>query len=414
MNTSKYTAKCGAMHQCGEIRRPGRQLSRLFPVLLAAYAAAAWAAEGDTFQPLVQYSFTHEDNLFRLSNALPSALLTFFAPEGKSDNYQTLGAGMNVDWKQGRQQVLVNALISHTKFDKYSVLDYDGKNLSAEWKWALGNHLNGRLGTTYTTYLGSFQDVTGLVSNVRTNRNTFFSAAYQFHPRWSTELKANHQSLDYSNSSLTTFNNYTEDHLDLALYYQGGEVNRTGVELSKLKGNYPNRPGGDSLATDYDGTAVRLVMNWGVTGKSRLHGRVGYLTQNYNHSGVQNFSGLNGRLDWDWTPTGKTLVNLAAYRELYNSELVGANHEEVTGTSAQAQWQVLPKVALGAMFSYDNNKYSGTTLDENIRTAGLNATYKPWSGGNLTLSVQNQRRGSNLNLREFDATVLNLSALLQF
>ena len=155
-------------------------------------------------------------------------------------------------------------------------------------------------------------------------------------------------------------------------------------------------------------------MNWNVTGKSRLHGRVGYLNQNYNRSGVQNFSGLNGRLDWDWTPTGKTLVNLAAYRELYNSELAGSDHEEVTGTSARAQWQVLPKVALGAMFSYDNNKYSGTTLDENIRSAGLNATYKPWSGGNITLSVQNQRRRSNNSLREFDATVLNLSALLQF
>jgi exopolysaccharide biosynthesis operon protein EpsL len=409
MNLSSYSA----MHRCGEKLRPLRQLCRLFPILLATHAGAAWAAEGDTFRPKLQYSYTHTDNLFLLPDNLTPAQMALYAPEGLSDNYQTLGAGIDVDWKQGRQEVLVNTLFSRTWFDTYSDLDYDGHDFLAQWNWVLGNHLKGELGTTYVTSLGSFQNVYGVTNNARTNRNTYFNATYQFHPRWETGLKLNHQSYEYDDASLAS-SDYTEDDLDAGIYYRGGEVDRTGVEVSANRGNFPNRSAGSGLTTDYDGTAVRLVMDWSVTGKSRLHGRVGYLSQNYNQSGVQNYSGLNGRLAWDWTPTGKTLVNLAAYRELYNTELAGADYEEVGGIRAQAQWQAFSKVAVGGLLSYEKDKYIGTTLDESVRTASLNATYKPWPIGDFTLSLQNQQRDSNNDLRDYQATMLNLSAMLRF
>jgi len=366
----------------------------------------AWAGEGDLVRPVVQYAYTHDDNLFRLADDSADY------GSGKSDSYQTLGAGVEVDWKYGRQEVLVNALANRTWFDKYDQLDFNGKNLNAEWQWVLGNHLKGEAGTQYASTLGTYTDIVGLVSNVRTRREHYLSANYQFHSSLFAEGRLQRLSQDYSAASQQA-SNFTQDKIVAGVYYRGGEVDRIGVEVSALTGDFPNRPENGTTATHYNARAIRLAANWRVTGKSRLVGQIGYLNRDDNGSGG-GFSGLNGRIGWDWLPGSKTQVNLSIYKELDNTERLGADYLDVTGTQARVSWLVYPKIALGASASYEDNTYSGTPLNEDILSAGIDATYSPWVGSDLTIGLKHQARNSNVSTREFDSTALTLNAVLRF
>lgn len=380
-------------------------LTALGTVPPLALPTTAQAGEGDTFRPVLQYAYYRDDNLFRLADSTPGYAF------GKSDSYQTLGVGADVDWKQGRQRVLLSALVSKTKFNKYTLLDFDGKDASLEWQWELGNQWKGKLGTKYNTTLGTYLDIVGLVSSVRTHREQYFNAAYRFHTAWTADARFSRQDQDYSTSSQAR-NNYTQDNLAAGVYYRGGEIERIGLELSTLDGNYPDRttPG---AATRYEANMVHLVANWRITGKSRLQGRIGHISRNDNRAGG-GASGMNGRLDWEWIPGGKSLLNFAIYKELKNAELAGAESLDTTGVSARAAWQYSSKITFGATLSADNNTYNGIPQDEDVFNAGVNVTYSPWPGGDITLGLQRQKRDSNVTIREFDASMLTLSAVLRF
>lgn len=381
--------------------------------LLALQAPLAGANIGDTFRPLVSYSYVHEDNLFRLSDGLSGVPLALAAPNGKSDDYQTLGVGFNIDWQQARQRVLIKALANQTRFSQYPLLDYDGRDLSGEWQWQLGNHLRGNLGTSQVRSMGSYQDIGNLVSSVRTRTNHTFSATHQFHPNGDLELRLNRQALDYSAAALTA-SNFTQDDIALGGFYKGGMVERLGLEWSGMQGDFPDRPAGGAQATGYRGHSVKLVANVQVTGKSRLRARVGYLSREYEGGNTQDFSGMNGRIDWDWVPSGKTMLNFALFRELNNTELAGATQQSVHGASASAQWQPRAKLVLGLSARSETQAYDGTTLDDRISSLGASASYTPWRDSSITLSAQRQSRSSTAALRDFDATVLALSAEFRF
>lgn len=363
------------------------------------------AGEGDTFRPIVQYSYSRDDNLFRLADGAPP-----FA-QGRGDTYQTLGAGFDLDWKQGRQQIFVSALASQTRFDKYTLLDYDGKDATAEWKWQLGNRLRGNLGTDYNVYQGTYLDVTGLVGNVRTQRKHYATVAWWFHSNWEAETRYNRFSMNYGDPAQIA-SNYEYDDIALGVYYRGGQMERLGLEFSTQDGSYPDRIA--PLATRFDRQSVNLVANWLPTGKTRLKTRVGYVTRNDDAVAQREYSSLNARVDMDWSVGGKSLANLGAYRTQEHSELAGADSVTTTGLKGNLIWQPLAKVVLGANLTLEKNRYNGTVLDEDISTGGLSATYQPWPGADITLSLTKQQRRSNITTREFDATVLGLSAAVRF
>lgn len=372
---------------------------------LVLWAPHVLAGEGDTFRPVLQYNYARDDNLFRLADSnLPFA-------QGRGDSYQTLGAGFDLDWKQGRQQFLVSALASQTQFNKYTQLDYDGGNATAEWKWQLGNRLRGTLGTDYSVYQGTYLDVTGLVGNVRTQRKHYATGTWWFHSNWEAEVRYNRFSINYSDVAQIG-SNYEYDDIALGLFYRGGQMERLGVEFSTQDGRYPDRTA--PLATRFDRESIYLVANWLPTGKTRLKTRIGYISRNDNAAAQRDYSGLNARVDMDWSPGGKTLANLAAYRTQENSELAGADSVTTTGLKGNLLWQPLAKIILSTNLTLEQNRYNGTVLDEDINTAGVSATYQPWPGTDITLSLTKQQRRSNITTREFDATVLGLIAQVKF
>ena len=93
-------------------------------ILLSLHATAK---EGDTFRPFVSYAHYLDSNLFRLAESEYSLV-----PE-RSDQYSVLSAGLNVDWKPGRQQILASISKSRVRYSRNTQLDNDGSDNSLSW-----------------------------------------------------------------------------------------------------------------------------------------------------------------------------------------------------------------------------------------------------------------------------------------
>lgn len=380
---------------------------RYLPVILLLagplVSQPAWSVVGDFFRPKISYAYEHDSNLFRL----PSSLV------GDSENYQTLGAGFDLDWKQGRQEVLASVLLSETRFDRYDSLDYQGQNLSARWNWVFGNRLSGSLALNRAKTLGSYQDIQQLIDNVRTDNNVDFSTYYLAHPRWQLFLGLSRSGREYSASALEV-NDFENDTVQAGLFYLGGEMRRLGVLLRNLHGEYLNRLDLAGSPTSYDEQGISFVADYDHSGKTSVNMRIGLLTRDDEGSGRGDYDGWDGRITGNWTPTGKTNINLALYGEVGNSENAAVNREKRTGLNMSASWRALPKTTAGAYAMFERRDTDLVSQDSHLTRYGLNASYQPWLGADLSVNVERQNRSSDNDNLEYGATVLGFRASMKF
>lgn len=384
----------------------------LIAVLGILLPVAAPAGEGDFFRPLVSAAYYHDSNIFRFArdDEVPATI----AGEGtgnriQSVNYYLLGAGFLVDWQQSRQRIQARALASRARFSRYdAILDYDGYDLNARWDWQLGNRWRGQLGTERTKTLGSYDNV-GVGKNTRTQSRYNFSAVHDFHTDWQAEVGYNRYASKYASQSSRDVD---VDTFSLGVYRLGATMQRMGLELRYSDVQRPNKLGALSDATEW---GLFAVATWQPSGKTRLRGRLGYINRDFKTSAARDFSGLEGRVEAEWAPTGKSLVNAAAYRELNESDLgTTNNYVEVSGLDLTGQWLILPKTRVGPFLQLENRSYDGTSVDDDYLSFGLRASYQPWPGGDIALSVQRSTRDSSIPDRDFRANVISLTAAMAF
>jgi exopolysaccharide biosynthesis operon protein EpsL len=393
-------------------RRSRFRLLGLFAALGVLLPAAAPAGEGDFFRPLVSAAYYHDSNIFRFAGDYEVPATIGGEATGnriQSVNYYLLGAGFLLDWQQSRQRIQARALANTAKFSRYeAILDYDGYDLDTRWDWQLGNRWRGQLGAERTKTLGSYDNI-GIGKNTRTQSRYHLRAIRDLHTDWQAEAGYNRYSSKYASQSSRDVD---VDAFSLGVYRLGGTMQRLGLELRYSDVQRPNKVGDQSDASEW---GLFAVASWQPSGKTRLRGRLGYINREYDTAGARDFSGLEARLDADWAPTGKSLVNAAAYRELNESDL-GAlnNHAEVTGLDLTGQWQFLPKTRVGPFLRFENRSYDGTSVDDDYFSYGLRAQYQPWPGGEIALTVQRSTRDSSVPDRDFRANVISLSAAMAF
>lgn len=372
---------------------------------------AALGVEGDTFRPLVSYSYGYDSNLFRVESDTV-ALLLLGSPI-QSETYQRLGIGFDLDWKQGRQRVVSRMQASKTRFNRYSLLDNTGQDMNLEWQWVLGNQWGGRLGKSLNKSLGSYRDVQALVSNTRTSDSTFFEANYLIHPRWQASVRSSSSTYEYSAAS-QQYSNVDTDSTTLGAYYLGHSLERIGIEYRVADGRFPNRTQTPTLDVAYQERNLALVAQWAASGKSRLNARIGHIQRQNPHISGRDYSGLEWRFDGIWSITGKSMLGGSLYREVRNVEIATANHAIVDGANVNYTWQVLPKTRLQASMGYENIDYDTASRQDKISTSSLMAVYEAWSGGELSTGYQRESRETTAAFLGYHSNSLFLNANLKF
>jgi exopolysaccharide biosynthesis operon protein EpsL len=419
------------LHRAGAALLPsGRSLARplqggglyrqAFALLASAalFGLPAHAKEGDTFRPFVSYTRYYDSNLFRLAEDETTFVVENGSPvviseDNASDQYSVLSAGLNVDWQPGRQRVQASATKNLVRFSRYTSLDYDGSDYQARWNWRLGNHLSGLIGVTESVTQSSFSDLTnnGLeaVNNTVTRENRFANAEWQFHPRWNVGVGAAAASSTNSTTTRAPLD-YEDASVSATLGYTTPKGSKLRGQFRQVDGEYPNRLPSSVVDRTYTQSEFNLLGDWNMTGKLTTRARIGYVKRENDTLAQRDFSGLAGRLSADYSPTGKTMVTWALYREIANSNDLNATYQINSGSSLGAVWLATSKITLRANAAFENRSFEGDTglvipglvqRDEDTLSGSLSLSYAPVRMATIDLGLQAGRRDSNIVVNDY-------------
>ena len=389
--------------------------------LLASSPAAAH--EGDTFRPYVSAGYYRDSNLFRLADGESPGTR-------REDSYALYQAGINVDWKPGRQQFLVDVSQTRIRYDRNTFLDFEGEDTRATWNWRLGNRLSGNIGLTQSSNQSNFDSV-GLINNQVDRERRFARAEWEFHPRW--RVGGGAETSENTNSDPSQLSqNFTQDAYDLGVTYRTPKGSSLRALIRKTEAEYPVQqtlrtrfifPIGvflDVADSSFDQTEYLLVGEWRVSGKLNVRGQTGQVSREYRNElknplngfailvNRPDYSGLTLRGTADWFPTAKTLLSLTAYQELGGANDINASSVEKRGAKLDAVWLMREKWRLNSSLSMENRDFQGDSgvggpvRSDDTRSLSLSVGYTPISAISIDLGVQAGRRDSNFVNEEFD------------
>lgn len=379
--------------------------------LAAMLALPAQAKEGDTFRPFASLGYFNDSNLFRLSDDESPGF-------PRDDRYSVLSAGLDVDWKRGRQQVVANATKTWVRYDRNTAFDSDGSDYKATWNWRLGNRLSGNLGANESRSQSNFDSV-GLVNNLVKRKRYFGRAEWEFHPRW--RIGGGLDETDNTNSDPSQISNdFQQQTQDLTLSYHTpkgsklrAQVRRIDAEFPTMRilGYHPILPVVAVADNSYKQTEYNLLGDWKLSGKVTLHGQAGWVDRQYENAlkgsfgGYDpwlvprpDFSGFTGRMTADWYATGKTLLSVSAYRELGGAGDINATSVLKNGGSLNGVWLIREKWRLNAGGTYENRDFEGDPNQRSDDTVGssLSLSYMPIRAVSIDVGVRAGRRDSNI------------------
>ena len=327
-------------------------------MVLMMNSAVAKADQDDFFSPFVTGEYHYDSNFFRLQN--DQAALNRLGTTDRAASYTVLSAGANINWQISRQRIKAKAEVNRTRFDRYTALDFDGRDTLLQWDWLVGSRLSGDVGVRENVAQGSFVNIQQPVNNLITQRQAFAHGAIQIGTPW--KLKFGVQKIDASNSlaSLQTQNSNVDTYT-AGLQYQthAGSVVEFISEMSN--GRYPNRqivgvaPVDNSYAQWDNGVAA----SWQPTDKTTLRGRLNYTKRSYNDVPQRDFSGITGLMSVNWQVTAKTGLGLFLYHNIGVIENTTASYSVNRGVALTAAWKATDKVAFNLSLAQDRLAYSG-------------------------------------------------------
>lgn len=384
---------------------------------LTMIASTAKADPGDFFSPYVTGAYHYDSNFFRLQN--DQAALNRLGTTDMAASYNVLSAGANLNWQLSRQRIKAKAEVNRTRFDKYSVLDFDGHDTLLQWDWLVGSVLSGDVGISEKTAQGSFVNIQQPVSNLITSRHGFANGAIQIGAPWKLKFGVQKDATSNSLVSLQTQNS-TVDTYTSGLQYQTRKGSLLEFTSQMSDGHYPNRQivGVAPVDNSYTQWDNGVAVSWMPTGETTLKGRLNYTQRSYSDVPQRDFSGITGLLGSNWQVTEKTTLGLFVYRNIGVVENTTASYSVNRGVALTAAWKATAKVALNLNLEQDRIAYTGdpgfvlaTTpaRQDKLNSVLLGANYQVLRNTALGLSLQRGVNQSNQALSSYSYNSLMLN-----
>lgn len=380
-------------------------------------------ALSDTLTPFVGASINHEDNLLRLSNDQLKLV------DGGSDTYRSLIAGLSIERPFGRQLISASADLSSVSFDRFSQLNFTGRDARAEWRWFVAKHFDGHIGASYALALAPFSDFHSTQRNLRVTKKLYVDGNWRFHPSWQWHNSYTKDTYNYDlGSGQDQVNNRTEEALTTGIDYLAASGSTVGLQLRHVKGGYPFQQTQDVrfAGNDYIQDEAKLNAFWLATGTTQVSFVGGWVRRKQNALIERVDSGNNARLIVNWAPLQKVKLTGQAWREFAAIDGTLVDNALVTGSSAGATWDLTGKIQMLADIKHEKRLFtpSGSTgrsfssdaLTDSSNSASTGLVYKPVRGLLLKLSAFSERRAGSLaaGSNSYTAKGVSLTAGEQF
>lgn len=396
--------------------------SRVRPLtllLLSAFAAIpAGAGPSDALHIYGGVAYGHDDNLLRVPEGQPGF------DNQLADSWWTREGGLIFDKTYSRQRITLIGKLSKTSFDHFKQLDYDGKDLQANWAWQLGNHLEGRIGTSYQQVLAPYTDFSSSERNLRKTRTQYAEGAWRFHSAW--RARVGYQQDKYTYEAVSNrFNNRTEDAYEFEVDYLPRSGSTVGLVARRVEGKYPfPRPITATTFNDsFTQDELKARVKWLATGSTTIDALVGYTRREQASFGTGKTSGVAGRINAIYQPRGKMTYKASVWRDFAPLESTVVSYTLNKGASIGAQWDATAKITVNADAIVERRNYAARQasagyddLSDSIRTAQLRATWQLRPTIQVQAGLAHQQRSGNATLGSgsFKSNSVTLNANAQF
>jgi len=367
------------------------------------------AAPEDALQAYASVSVMHDDNLLRLSSAQAAV----------ADTIQQDTLGLKVNWKQGRQQVLLDASTNQTSYSNLTSLGYQATNVQARWNWQLGNSLSGDMGYSRNTSQSSFAELHQAVNNLNTRQEKFADGAWQIKPGW--RLNGGMTQSVYSVASNSVLGNEATGYTAGATFTPASG-NEIGIRSNRLVQRYPVLQVVSNVPVDNGFTQEQLLatINWLYSGHIRVNGQAGVVSRAHNQVSMRDFSGKTMHGTLSWQGSGKTQISLSAWDELDAYDDLVTNSAQSKGASLDAVWSPAGKLSVSVRGQHLKRNFilnpntQAPSRQDTVNSASFSINYQPVRAVNLSASMQTERRSSTLDYIDYADNTINLGMSLMF
>jgi len=404
-----------------------RNLSRR-AIVAAACAALSLqcpsvaALDGDKILLRGSASVGYDSNVLHVADGL--TLPAELGGPQESDVYYGLGAGVHANLPISRQTIRLDASATKYWYVHFKQLDYTGYGGSGAWDWRVGNDWYGTLSAGVTQALTTYSSSLGLfVPSLYKNYNTLIDVHNALTPRWDLEASVALSQIRY-NDAVREVDNFNQSTYTVAGRYTSPAGPVTGVQLSFERGESPNQPpvGQSVFDNNWEQYTLSALLDWPLTGHSRLAGNVGYTfrTQASTLPGRGDFNGISGNLTYTYYLSARTQLqaNLYDLRGPVNS--TQATYVKTVGIGLSASYQATGKTTLQANLSASQQSYLGSNFDnteqrkDKLYIAGVGASYQATRTLSFSAGLTYQPRISNVQFGSYHDTVASIGGSIQF
>jgi len=387
------------------IRRPARAA---FSLLLTTLASApAWCLEGDRIRPSVGLSYAYNNNIYFLDDRSTGGTLLRNGQRG--DRTLGLQAGLDVDHYVSRQSFTLRSQATQTRHATYDNLDYLAYNARATWNWVAGERWDGDAGlelNQVASNLYDFANADRSERNLRDQQLWFASAMLRMSPDWKLRGAIRYSDVGNSLQRFSTLNLQEWTYEAGSRFYSKGTDDFVGINLRLADGRLPNRivTATSTIDNAYRQYTLEGVVDYQLSGLTRLSGNLGYTSREYQQLSQRNFGGFTGRLSAVHAFSSKTSLNAAVFRQIGAWEDVTANFVLTQGVSLTATQAISDKLTGQFGYSYRTRAFLGDpnialsatpTREDSFNSLSLSMTWRPTRLSQVVGAVSRDARSAN-------------------
>ncbi len=391
-------------------------------VTIPALVSGARADSDDTLSVVTGYSLRHESNLFRLPPGTDTQDTT--GKSGKSDLIGIASAGLRLDKRYSLQRLQFEANLVNYDYRTFDYLDFTARNYAAAWTWQLTPAFQGKLTSNRTETLNSFNDFTGYGErNIRTDENHRLDGVLELDGAW--------RLLGGVVQTVRTNSETFLEESDTRLNTVEAGVRRDFVSGSSLgllarhgRGKYFNRPDLSpihQLDNAFDQRERELRMNWPVSAKTTLQGRLTHVERRHEHFPARDYSGMTGNVSAALRASDKLLFSGSLARELGAYQSDTSSYATTDRMTLGGQWQISAKTTLRGRYDIARRDYRGAIVNtpdddrsDTLHGARLALEWQAYRSVLLTVAMEKERRESNQSAYDFKNTTGSVSAQFSF
>ena len=212
--------------------------------------------------------------------------------------------------------------------------------------------------------------------------------------------------------------------MDVGLAWTPRSGNRLSLSYRDTDGQNINRPRTAGSTRDYRQRELRLTALWMLTGATRMSGYLGQTRRSYDLAPERDFSGLTGRITFDWAPTDKMSIAATIRREIGAEQDLIATFAVTEAFSVKPVWRVTEKITLEGMYERlrrDLRGDTGAVPTElvagrgTVRSQyGLSLSYQPIDALVLGVEYRRRQRSTDNRLRDYSVDSASVSARFAF